>query len=210
MTSPEDYIEPELTPAQLEVKSLADEILSHKPENFDLTFWNYATDIDPHEVEMKLRQIAAGSLLLGEGESLSAPNTDRYWPELDLFATKATLKAVSLRAWGWEWEKHRRDPSGPTTPPFDIISFPGEKDWARQLDISLHYDNGRNTASQAITTYTASERAGITPTLSRDVHAMAYAETGYEGHNQKFLEIVGEEDVLAFTGICRHLFEHPA
>lgn len=200
--------DPELTPGQQEVKSICDEILSQKPTGYMMTYWDISTNVDPHRVLDKVKATAAGQLLFLEGEPLSAPQPNEHWPDLQLYATRAALKWVSLRAWGWEYEKVRTDPDGPSSPPYDILTFPGETDWSRQLDISLGYANDVQTAHVTVTSHTSSLRAGQTPSLSRDVHAMAYAETGYEGHNQKFLEQVTDEDVLAFTGICRYILQN--
>lgn len=200
--------DPDLTPGQHEIKNITDEILRQKPAGYTMTYWDIATTVGPQEVLDKLSATAAGQLVLAEGESLSAPHPNEHWPDLQLYATRAALKWVSLRAWGWEYEKVRIDPEGPSSPPYDILTFPGETDWSRQLDISLGYANDEQSAHVTVSSHTSSLRAGQTPSLSRDVHTMAYAETGYEGHNQKFLEQVTEEDVLAFTGICRYLLNN--
>ena len=210
MNTHEGLVDPELTPAQSQIKALADEILALKSPDNPLTFWNYATSLDALEVQNRLSNIRIGELLLKGGDSLSAPKPNKYWPDLGLYANNDTLKVASLRAWGWEFEKSRIDPKGPSKPPYKVINFPGEYDWARQLDLVLAYSDGRQAAVQSLTAYTATFSAGETPRLSRDVSAAAYAEQGYEGHNQKFLENVTEEDVIAFTGLCRYLFERPA
>lgn len=208
MTNPDAYPDAELTPAQQAVKTVADGILALKPEGNPLTTWSVATLIAPYEVRDRLALTKAGSLMLQTGDSLSAPQPNDYWPDIHLYVSDETLTGVSLRAWGWQFEKYRIDPAGSQSPPYDVISFPGEYDWARRLDIALHYSDSRRTATQTLRTYTSSHNSGNTPSLSRDVYTMEYAETGYEGHNQAFLETVVEEDILAFTGLCRQLLEH--
>lgn len=203
------FRDPELTPAQQEIKSITDEVLAMKPERFSLTYWDVATSVPPQEIHDRLQATAASALLLDEGESLSARQPNDYWPDLKLNASAETLKWVSMRAWGWEYEKVRINPEGPNVPPYDVLTFPGQTDWSRQLDICLGYANEQQTAHLTVSSSTSSMRAGQTPMLSRDVHAMAYAETGYEGHNQNLIQAT-EADIIAFGGICRYILQNKA
>lgn len=202
---PQDWVEPELLPVQLQLKDLADEILALKPETNPLTNIAFEIDLMPDVVDERLKRSSFSQLLLPDGASLSASPPNEYHHDLGLFVGDAELVKVWVRAWGWKEEKYRKDPNGPDKPPFDIIRFPGEEDWVRQLDISLHYQKGIDTASQTITSYDSSCKAGL-PSLSRDVYASAYAETGYEGHNQAFIDDRSEDQVLEFLAIARELF----
>ncbi|HSH18458.1 MAG TPA: hypothetical protein VK978_03670 [Candidatus Saccharimonadales bacterium] len=83
-----------------------------------------------------------------------------------------------------------------------MIAYPGELDWTHQLDVKLWYSNGKNTACQTVTAFTSSTSTGELPLMSRDVSAAAYAETGYEGHNQSELRATSDEEVLEFIAIA--------
>jgi hypothetical protein len=206
MTEVEKPIDPELTTGQVALKALTDEVLALKPKN-PLTFWDVGTSLTPQEVERLLAESPMQELMLEDGKTLSDPHGGPYHNNLDLYIGRAELGAVTLRAWGWEYDKYRVNPATPE-PPYDIIGYPEEKDWSRQLDINLHYSNRLQTATQTFTASTSSDRAGSPPWLSRDVTAQAYAEMGYEGHNQKFNYDAVDEEVLAFLGICRQIFDN--
>jgi hypothetical protein len=128
-----------------------------------------------------------------------------YFPELNLFVGNSPLVGVDMRVWGWEYEKRRIDPTGPTEPPYKIVEYPGEKDWIRQIDIRLWYGDAQHSACQEVSVSTSSEREGAVPSISRDVVAPAYAETGYEGHNQRALRTTTDHQVLEFVALARDL-----
>lgn len=205
MSKPQD---PELMPSQSAVKNLCEEVLRLREPNLKITYEDVVSQADPASVLSRLRMSSLGSLMLKDGDSLSADPTDEYWPELDLIVGEARLFEVGVRAWGWEYDKARFDPNGPDRPPFDVIEYPGEKDWMHQLDIRLWYSNGRtHEASQVITTQTSSMLAGSTPGFIRKVYAAAYAEMGYEGHNDATHPDATEEEVLGFVALARELFD---
>lgn len=187
-----------------QLKELADAILARKPPGSPLAFVHCSVEVDPVQLEKVIRQSSFGSLLLCRGASLSAPQSD-YYPDLNLFASTQFLCAVELSAWGREYDKYRVDPKGPSVPPYRIKDYPGQKDWARQVDIRLWYSNGTEEACQVITLFGASGYRGL-PQLSRDVIAPAYAETGYEGHNQKCPARTSARQVSEFLGIATNLF----
>lgn len=200
--------DPELTPSQAAIKALCDEILALRPQPPEVTFEDVLGTMDPEQIQDRLRQSSLGDLLLQDGETLSAHHSmDGHYPELNLFIGQAKLIAVTVRAWGWEYDKRRINPNGPTTPPYDIIDYPGEKDWLHELDVMLWYSNDEHTASQTITAITGSRNAGTLPKVSRDVASMSYAETGYEGHNQVSRPAKSEEEVLDFVTIAKELFD---
>lgn len=199
--------DPEFLACQVEMKKLCDEILALKPERIQLTYWDVAAQVDPVAVQQQLRESAFGDLMLHDGDTLSSPSPSEHHPDLNLFVGQAQLQAVTVRAWGWEYDKHRIDPKGPDKPPYDVIEYPGEKDWTRQLDVSLHYTNGKQTASQTVTIQTGSMHAGELPSASRDVSASAYAEMGYEGHNQTWRACKDEDEATQFITLAKELFD---
>lgn len=199
--------DPELLPCQVQIKDLCNEILALKPEQNDLTFWDIRSKADGEEVQERLRVSSLADLMLKDGDTLSLPESNEHYPDLGLYVGKVALVGVSVRAWGWDYDKHRIDPNGPEEPPYKIIYYPGEQDWTRQLDISLHYSNENQSARQTITTQTGSRNAGNLPSVSRDVYAMAYAETGYEGHNQLWRSAINASEVDNFLALARELVD---
>lgn len=198
--------DPELLGCQINIKSLCDDVLALKPEGSPLTFWEVSGDVEPETILEKLRNIRSlGRILLYEGESLSAPSGGERYPDLGIFATNAILRAVSIRAWGWEDDKWRINPGGPDKPPYDVIRYPGEKDWIRQSDIVITYSDGKQSAIETISIYTGSRIAGTLPSFTRDVWAMEYAETGYEGHNKKSIKPEDEAEIEEFIDIAKSI-----
>ncbi len=195
-----------LTRAQLAVKALTDRALAEKRTK-QLTFVDFRIAEAATSLERKVRRCAVADILLQDGDSLSAPDSGGYYPDLNLHVGPATLVAVELRVWGWEYDKYRIDPNGPDKPPYDVLEFPGEKDWARQLDIRIWYSNGKEAACQELSIHTASTNNG-TPSVSRDVIAPSYAETGYEGHNQKGRSRVTQSQILELVSLATEMFEH--
>jgi hypothetical protein len=199
--------DPELLPCQLEIKRLCEEILALKPKKFQMTYWDIQVSIDPNTLQDRLRSGSLADLMLEDGDTLSSPAPSEYHHDLNLYIGQAQMTGVTLRAWLWEYDKHRIDPNGPDKSPFDVISYPGEKDWTHQLDIMLHYKNETYTATQTITMQTGSMHAGKLPSISRDVSAAVYAEQGYEGHNQVYRDTKNAEEASAFITLARELFE---
>lgn len=199
--------DPELLTCQADMKNLCEEILVLKPEHIQITYWDVLVETDANALQQRMRDSRFGDLLLKDGDTLSYPTPNNYYPDLNLYVGQAAIKAVFLRAWKWEFDKYRINPEGPTKPPYDIIRYPGEKDWQHQLDICLHYSNDGSSATQKITMQTDSMSAGHLPSISRDVSAMAYAEQGYEGHNQEYRQCKDAEEASEFIAIARELFE---
>jgi hypothetical protein len=195
-----------LTVAQLALKALCEEILTLKPAKNQLTFWGFGSNADPLVAQQRLRESSLQDLLLKDGATLSARPASDHYQELGLFVGKANLAGVAVRAWLWEYPKRRVDPSSPKTGPYEVINYQGELDWQHQLDISLEYTAGEQTAWQVLSAHTGSLEVGELPDMSRDVVATAYREMGYEGHNQKWREAKSEGEVLAFVELARELF----
>ena len=193
--------DPELLECQIAIKDICDTVLSKKPKGDIFTFWDIDNDEDPYEVQEKLMSIGMGDLLLKDGDSLSSHDSE-YYPDLDLRIGSAKLIGTSVRAWGSEYPKKRR---GDVGPPYEVFSYPGENDWRRQLDIILVYSNGKELAQQTISVQTSSSQAGRLPHVYRDVWAAAYAETGYEGHDQIYRNAKNDEEVYEFLAIASEL-----
>ncbi len=196
--------EERLSTGQRAVKQFTDRALALKARNNPLTFVDFAVRADAADVERRLRATEVGDLMLPDGASLSAANGGDYYPDLNLHIGTARVRGVGIRVWGWEYDKYRIDPNGPQQPPYAILTYPGEKDWARQVDIRIWYDNGKDYACQELTLSTSSTAYGP-PSVSRDVSVPAYAETGYEGHNQVSRRTTNRA-VLQVMAIVEELF----
>lgn len=198
--------DPDLLPSQVAFKVVSDEILKYKT-NDRLTAIHFRIETDPTELVERLRQSSLKDLLLKSGESLSVTQPDDHYPDLDLVVGKASISAVSLTHWNWQEKKWRVDPNGPQKAPYKIIKYPGEFDWAREIDINIWFSNGINTAAQKLSVYNSSWIAGRILQITRSVYAPDYFETGYEGHNYKYRTFKDEKEIMFFVELVRELFE---
>lgn len=107
-------------------------------------------------------------------------------PGTELYADTANIGAPLLRAWKWEY------PSGVET---------SETDAAYELDISLLFSNGETTATQTVALHVSPRNP---PQLSRNTYMIAYAETGYEGHDVRS-RTASDEELTAFTELAQNL-----
>lgn len=197
--------DPPLLPSQLAVKSACDEILKLKRVKSQLSFITIPSTLDPGDIQERLRASSIGDLMLGDGDSLSVVGDGGYHRDLELYVGDSNLIAVEVRAWGWTFAKYRIDPEGPQQPPYDVLAYPGEKDWARKLDVRLWYSNAKHSAAQEIGVTARSFRSEM-PGFERNVVAPAYAETGYEGHNGAWRGARDEREVVDFLRIAQDLF----
>jgi hypothetical protein len=193
--------QPEILPSQLAVKQLADEMLELRRPDVDMSIMRLNVDIPPAELESLLSSYSFSDLLLKEGDSLSADPPDKYWTDLNLYIGQAKPFATEIRAWGADMDSEQK-----------LVILGGDEPvmiWGRQLEVKVWYTNGDQTAGQAIGVQTWSYH-GDTPRFHRSVSAPAYAEMGYEGHNNKVRDAENEQEVLDFTELVRRLFEKRA
>ncbi|HUC79015.1 MAG TPA: hypothetical protein VMQ58_02120 [Candidatus Saccharimonadales bacterium] len=194
----------ELTEAQQAIYELAERILAYKPAKAEITFWGFASAMVPEDVQTRLRNSGFGELLLKDGDSLSIEDPSGYNRDLGLFVGNVDITGVHIRAYGWEENKWRPDPNGSKESPY--VKHPGEKDWTRQLEISLYYSNATEKASQNVGVETSSREAGETPSMVRTVRAIAYFETGYEGHSRVSRDDFEEQVILEFVQLANEVF----
>jgi hypothetical protein len=176
-----------LTPAQIGLRDISAEILSLKPEGNPRSFWSVPFQVDPHDVERKLKESSIADIMLKDGDSLSSIEPiGQHTPELGLYIGQAQLICGNLTAWLWELEND---------------------EWSRQVDIRLRYTNGENQAMQVIALITHSFRPGSLPLFMRSVYAPAYMDMGYEGHKQVTRSARDEDEALMFVGLVRETFK---
>lgn len=181
------------TSVNSEFKTLADRMLTHK-KNTPVTFVHFnPAGVDVPALMTRLRNAPFADLLLPEGASLSMPHGGDYYPDLGVTASDALVERVSLTALGWNWERYAQYPESPV--------------WGRQIELSLWYGRGGRTDSlvKQVLASSAYDRRGR-PDISRDVWADAYAETGYEGHNQAYRNTHSAAEAKCFLDIIAELF----
>ena len=203
LTDPEVPDEPELLASQVKLKAMADEILSYRPIGSVWQFHEVFVSYEGIEARDALKGEAVGEILLGEEDSLLWPIHGSRGLDADSFTVgQSQLKGMSLRAWGTQDEKVRffKNSNGEQ----DYKVYPGEIDWQRSLFIHFQYENADGgIADEIISIATSSYEAGKLPSISRGVNAFIFADQGYDGHNQVYLENNTEEisqRLLLFIG----------
>ena len=172
----------ELTPARAAVKRMADNMLRYKRPGSPLTYVDFHPKANAIEIERRLKSCSFGGLMLDHGDSLSMQPTDEQYPDLNLYAVPEQLKDVSLRVYGMGG---------------------ADGSWLREIVIGLWYVNGDQVACQEVVIHVSSGGRGVA--LARDLLAIQYAETGYEGHEFRQRNI-DEHATLEFLTIAAELF----
>jgi len=160
-----------------QMKLLADRMLSFKARGAH-TFVHFTPrKVAPLEVLTKLRSSSLSDLVLPAGASLSISGEGDYFPDLNLTADDELLCDIGLTALGWEFSTDG-----------DLKAAA----WGREIDLSLWYGRDNQPGAKQVFSLQAYDRR---PRLSiaRDVWAFEYAETGYEGHNQRYRETSNAE-----------------
>lgn len=199
MGSHERAVRPELTPEQIAIKELGDQLLAMRPEHEANVTISCA--VKAKEVEERIKSSPLARLLLPEGASLLEP----YWygvkPKNDLIVGEVEPKGVQLRGWGFNVSESGEH----------IIYGPidgSTREWSRTLEIMIGYglkEDDFISARQILTTSAYDEMP--VPILHRDVWAASRAEMGYGGHNELEAEEVTPEDIQTFTQLAQELFE---
>lgn len=204
---PKDEYDYELTQLEADAIALADELLKKKPEGSRMTFVDIVLQGNDDEMLDELQQGPFGRLLAAPSEQLAMKSNGEYYPVLDVRKENGRLVGMGLRVWGWEHDKIRYKEPQSKKPPFEYKEYPGEKDKTRQLEIAMSYQVGKQTVTEEVSLYfgtTSGVRA------SSQLHMMAYAETGYEGHGGKSMSKLSEDDTYWFLDfIARHVGDEP-
>lgn len=200
-----------LTDTETSCIALADELLALKEESSPLTFIDICVDMPAADVLRKMQAIKAGELLTNDDEQLAIESNGEYYPILDMKKENADLVGVGLRVWGWDHDKYIYVDSNNEERDYkrDLLVYPaGEKSAQRQLEVTFAYCNrlpandGSNHFNESIS-LTINQFSGSS--LSRSVQAMAYAETGYEGHLHANLKHIQEADIAAFGDLVAEI-----
>jgi hypothetical protein len=206
-----DEYDSRMTNTEASCIALADELLKLKDEKSPLTFVDFHVDTPATDVLDKMKLIIAGELLTADDEQLAIVSDGEHYPILDMRKEQADLVGVGLRVWGWNHEKYMYTDSTEEDRDYkrDLLVYPADEKLAqRQLEITFAYrhrqpaKDGSNHFSESIS-LTVNERGYSS--LSRSVHAMVYAETGYEGHMHKSLNDISETDIAAFGSLVAEI-----
>lgn len=199
-------VDPKALPCQVAFKTLSDEILAHKHNNY-LSFVHFNIQTDPEKLLQRFEASSLCDMLLRPGESFSLKVPDDRYPDLGLVAGEISPTGVSLAHWGWRERKWRICSKIPNTPPYRVAEYPGEFDWMREIEINIWFLGDRSIAAQKLSVYDASRSAGTMPHITRSVYAPEYAETGYEGHHFKSRCLKDEPEAVFFIDLAHELFE---
>lgn len=206
-----DEYDSRLTDAEASCIALADELLTLKEPKSPLTFVDFCVDMPAEEVLCKMQAIKAGELLAKDSEQLAMESDGSYYPILDMRKEEADLVGVGLRVWGWDHDKYMYTDSTEENRDYkrDLLVYPADEKLAqRQLEITFAY-RSRLPAKEESSDFSESISLTVSQqgysTMSRLVHSMAYAETGYEGHMHANLKNIDEADVAAFGDLVAEI-----
>lgn len=207
---PVDQYDHELTPTQANVVALADELLTHKPEDLPVTFVDIILTDDPNEMLAELEAGPLGHLLASPEKQLAfTADSGGYYPQLDVRKMNGQLTGMSLRVWGWDYKKVRYTDPDNKKPPFKYKKYRGEIDKSRQLEISMGYQVGDQTMNESLSVHASSERQGLVYASSH-VYMHAYMDQGYEGHGGESDYRISDEAVEWFLEfIAKHVGDQP-
>lgn len=163
--------------------------------------------INPLSVVADLEATPLQSLLLQEGESLSAEQPNGRYHDLKLLVSPITLASAALQVERFTKPKYGVMPlmAGGAN---ELSFHPGKLEIDNEVSIRLRYTNGNSRADQIISAIDLSDSAGDIATLARKVWSIDYAESGYERHNRLELSPPSEDAVIAFIGICRNILKN--
>lgn len=199
-----------LLECQVVFKALSDGILDveRSRPTFMKIFTGFRIEMNPSEILERLRQSSLRDLLLEDGQSLSAqPQPHPRQPDLGLIVGEAPLQEVTIFHRYWDEDKVRlikKDP--PEVPPYNVIEYPGEKDWTREIGIEIWFGNDKKSVAQQLIVWDSSTHAGEMPSVTRNLYSSEYAETGYEGHDHESRSFRDQEEAMFFINLTRELF----
>lgn len=167
-------------------RDFADNLLSKSKTQ--LTFvdcvidWGREPKLFPKDIEKMLYESSMKKMLVPRGGTLSCDPPCEYYPDLELFVCDETFKNAGLRVWGKNW------------------NF-SDGSWLRNFDIHLHYAHDRANATQSLVLSISNSGFHI----HSDVYSANYAETGYEGHRERYCYKVSSKKFNEFFKIVDEL-----
>jgi hypothetical protein len=162
------------------MKNLCELLEEHRPKNHKLTAFDVPLTQDPEELRQNVSRTKLGKLLLQEGESMSIENGGEYFPDLKLNIGKTAVKAAYLSVFKSTFPDFKETDSGEIVENGELTMH--------ELGLRFVHSNGENRAIEEVALANKENSVDKNPSkpyVYRDIFAPAYAETGYEGHNQK-------------------------
>lgn len=202
----------ELTPRQVTALDFVDELLKLKEEGSRFTFVDIDIPVDKTELYDTIVNGPLGGVLAASDENLALESDGSYYPIYDIRKNNSKLIGLGLRVWGWDDPKLRYTGGFSQTGGYEYVEYEGQKDRTRQIELSMSYrsNEDRNlTATEELSLYIHSSSPDYFR-VSSQVHMMAYAETGYEGHGGKSAEeLTGEQVDWILELVARSVGDDP-
>ena len=195
----EDCYDYELSQTQADFIALADAILEHRDPDYRLTYVDMVVEGDVDAIYTNIAASRIGSVLTRADEQLAIPSNGEHYPVLDLRKDHSALVGVSIRAWGWDYDKIRYTDTDRTeiTYPRPYKIYEDSSDVARQMDVTFHYDCDGHIFSESICMY-GSSMAPDNITVRNNVWIADYAETGYEGNGKNEANPLTDEAIYEY------------
>jgi len=194
---PVDEYDHELTQVQANAIALADELLKHRPERSRIAFVDMVLVGDQHEMLVELQSGPLSHLLAAPNEQLAIESDGSYYSQLDVRKANGKFTGMSLRVWGWDYDKVRYTKPCEVGPPYEDKEYPGEKDKSRQIEIRMGYVVGDESVTEELSVHANSSSPNYIY-ASTQLSMPTYAEMGYEGHGGKSDYDISDEAVEWF------------
>lgn len=162
--------------SQGRLMALADRLFARKPVDNPLHEYMVSLAGHPAEVRQRLAATALGTMLLPEGASLGLEDGGDYYPDIHMHIGTAALRRVGLVVSKFTYPRHEKQGE-------EYVQTGTEALY--DLTVRFAYYQGDEYAAEEVGMETATSRPGVTPFMYGNVWALAYAETGYEGHNMR-------------------------
>lgn len=192
MTTHEQLEQPEaLSESQQRMIALCEKLQVYKPKDYPLNEFNIGLRQPAAEVRQKVAETALGTLLLPEGSSLGYEPANEYYPDINLHVGTTALKAVGLAVYKYTWDCYEERDG-------EYVKN-GRQDSLYILTLRFAYKRDGQYAAEEVGVETATSHLNTPLHAFGNVWAMEYAETGYEGHNNRGQRMSDEESLGAIA-----------
>lgn len=191
VSTPENGYDEEMTQVQADFIAFSDVLLEYKDSESPLTFVDFVVDASATDLYQQISNTSLGKeLLIKEGEQMAIESQNPGYPQLDMPKVAEKIDGVSVRVYGWDYDKYRFDDDTRR----DVSLIDGEVDKTREIKITFYRAAGKEEVGESIAVWGADTRTGHM-NVSREVWMSAYAETGYEGHGFKSSDTMTDESI---------------
>lgn len=179
----------EFTRRQANALALADELLKLRDPESRLTFVDILLDSDDEDIRQELLDGPLAGMLKGATDELAMESDGSYYPVVHMTKARSMFTGMRLTMWGWDQEKIRYTGGEHKDGGYEYRTYEGQKDRSVKFEFSMGYrslDDPSVMAAESLSLSVSSSVPGGKFAVSRDVWMSPYAETGYEGHDQKY------------------------